>query len=100
MDRRSFLFTAAGAGAAGLATAAGFMRWQEMAPDVHYPGRAEGHFLRDRGALPAPGEVGPRVTLWHPPHGGHVGFAQGRWPGHVLAMPQAVTQWLAHSEKG
>ena len=51
-------------------------------------------------SLPAPGEVGPRVTLWHPPHGGHVGFAQGRWPGHVLAMPQAVTQWLAHSEKG
>lgn len=51
-------------------------------------------------SLPGPDEVSPRVTLWHPPHGGHVGFAQGRWPGHVLAMPQAVTQWLAHSEKG
>jgi len=51
-------------------------------------------------SLPGPGEVGPRVTLWQPPHGGHVGFAQGHWPGHVLGMPQAVTQWLADSEQG
>lgn len=57
MDRRSFLVSAAGAGAAGLATAAGFYRWQEIAPAVHAPGRAEGHFLRDRGPcrrLPRP----------------------------------------------
>lgn len=57
MDRRSFLVTAAGAGAAGLASAAGFMHWQEVTSMVHTPGRAEGHFLRDRSALPAPSEV-------------------------------------------
>ncbi|SFD54817.1 NAD(P)-binding protein [Massilia yuzhufengensis] len=54
MDRRSFLLTAAGAGAAGLATAAGFLHWQEVTPRVHAPGRAEGHTLRDRGQLPPP----------------------------------------------
>lgn len=57
MDRRSFLFSAAGAGAAGLAGAAGFWRWQELAPSVHTPGRAEGHFLRDRGQLPPPSQT-------------------------------------------
>ncbi|MCC2971886.1 FAD/NAD(P)-binding protein [Massilia sp. IC2-476] len=57
MDRRSFLMTAAGAGAAGLATAAGFYRWQEVAPSVHHPGRAEGHYLRDRGQLPPPSQM-------------------------------------------
>lgn len=45
-------------------------------------------------SLPRPGEVGPRVTLWQPEEGGHVGFAQGRFPGHVRAMPQAVIDWL------
>ncbi len=45
--------------------------------------------------LPRPHEVGPHVTLWHPPHGGHVGFASGRFPGHVVAMPDAVCTWLA-----
>jgi hypothetical protein len=57
MDRRSFLLTAAGAGAAGLATSASFLRWQEITPAVHTPGRAEGHFLRDRGQLPPLGET-------------------------------------------
>ncbi|MDR0224804.1 MAG: alpha/beta fold hydrolase [Burkholderiaceae bacterium] len=51
-------------------------------------------------SLPTPGEVGRRVTLWQPQDGGHVGFAQGAWPGHVLAMPQAVTDWLAREAKG
>ena len=46
-------------------------------------------------SLPAPGEVGRHVTLWQPATGGHVGFPQGRPPGHVLQMPQAVAQWLA-----
>jgi hypothetical protein len=56
MDRRSFI---AASGAAGAALAgAGLLRyWQEIAPTVHYPGRAEGHFLRDRKALPAPSSV-------------------------------------------
>lgn len=45
-------------------------------------------------SLPNAKEVGQFVTLWQPRHGGHVGFAQGRLPGHVLAMPQAVGDWL------
>jgi predicted alpha/beta-fold hydrolase len=45
-------------------------------------------------SLPHPHEVGPDVTLWQPAHGGHVGFAQGALPGHVLAMPEAVGTWL------
>jgi predicted alpha/beta-fold hydrolase len=35
------------------------------------------------------------VTLWQPPHGGHVGFASGAWPGHINALPLAVINWLA-----
>ena len=35
------------------------------------------------------------VTLWRPDHGGHVGFPAGRYPAHVMAMPQAVGDWLA-----
>ena len=57
MDRRSFLAVAGGAGLSALAGAAVFQRWQEIAPRVHYPGRAEGHYLRDRSALPAPSSV-------------------------------------------
>lgn len=45
-------------------------------------------------SLPRAGEVRPCVTLWQPRHGGHVGFAQGPWPGHVRAMPDAVSAWL------
>lgn len=47
-------------------------------------------------SLPTAADVSAQVTLWQPAHGGHVGFAQGRWPGHVLAMPEAVSGWLAH----
>ena len=45
-------------------------------------------------SLPAPHEVGRHVTLWQPAHGGHVGFAHGRFPGHVQSLPEAVTAWL------
>jgi uncharacterized protein len=45
-------------------------------------------------SLPEPSKVGKHVTLWQPAHGGHVGFAQGRFPTHVHAMPRAVGQWL------
>lgn len=45
-------------------------------------------------SLPLRGQVGPRVTLWQPAHGGHVGFPLGRVPGHVRAMPDAVGNWL------
>jgi uncharacterized protein len=44
--------------------------------------------------LPAQHEVGDHVTLWHPPHGGHVGFPAGRFPGHVHALPQGVMAWV------
>lgn len=45
-------------------------------------------------SLPNRNEVGQHVTLWQPRHGGHVGFPGGRWPGHVLTMPEAVGRWL------
>ncbi len=45
-------------------------------------------------SLPKPSEVSASVTLWHPPHGGHVGFPAGALPGHVFSMPQAVLAWL------
>jgi predicted alpha/beta-fold hydrolase len=45
-------------------------------------------------ALPHAGEVGDHVTLWQPAHGGHVGFADGRWPGHLQTLPERVTAWL------
>jgi uncharacterized protein len=46
-------------------------------------------------SLPRLDEVGPHVTLWQPPHGGHVGFARGRPPGHVTGLPEAVLAWMA-----
>jgi uncharacterized protein len=52
-------------------------------------------------SLPIQEAVGSAVTLWQPQGGGHVGFAQGKMPGHVQAMPQAVGEWLArHVEEG
>ena len=46
-------------------------------------------------ALPGPAEVGAHVTLCQPRHGGHVGFALGRWPGHLRTLPESVAGWLA-----
>ena len=51
-------------------------------------------------SLPRPADVGPCVTLWQPAHGGHVGFAAGRWPGHVRPMPEAVGRWLLRAAHG
>lgn len=45
-------------------------------------------------SLPRPAQVGPLVTLWQPMQGGHVGFAQGGWPGHVRGFPDTVAAWL------
>ncbi len=57
MQRRSFLLWAGAGGVAALGSGAAFEHWREITPSVHYPGRAEGHFLRDKHALPAPTEV-------------------------------------------
>jgi uncharacterized protein len=46
-------------------------------------------------SLPRPGQVGEHVTLWQPAHGGHVGFPGGRWPGHVMTLPEQVLNWMA-----
>jgi predicted alpha/beta-fold hydrolase len=46
-------------------------------------------------SLPGPQEVGSSVMLWQPAHGGHVGFAHGRFPGHGQTLPEAVTDWFA-----
>lgn len=45
-------------------------------------------------SLPAAHEVGRFVTVWQPPHGGHVGFPGGSWPGHVHTLPEAVMRWI------
>jgi len=45
-------------------------------------------------SLPGAHEVGRHVTLWQPPHGGHVGFPGGSWPGHVHTLPEAVMRWI------
>jgi len=34
------------------------------------------------------------VTLWQPAHGGHVGFPAGRFPGHLMTLPEAVMGWM------
>ena len=46
-------------------------------------------------SLPRVHEVGEHVTLWQPRHGGHVGFPGGRWPGHVMTLPEQVMGWIA-----
>jgi len=34
------------------------------------------------------------LTLWQPDHGGHVGFPGGRFPGHLMTLPEAVMEWM------
>jgi predicted alpha/beta-fold hydrolase len=51
-------------------------------------------------SLPQQAEAGSNVTLWQPAHGGHVGFPQGRLPGHVRTMPEAVGSWLVRAGLG
>jgi len=45
-------------------------------------------------SLPRQHEVSACVVLWQPADGGHAGFPQGGWPGHVRDMPEAVGGWL------
>lgn len=46
-------------------------------------------------SLPQDADAGGHVTLWQPAEGGHVGFPSSPFPGHVRAMPEAVTGFLA-----
>jgi uncharacterized protein len=46
-------------------------------------------------SLPQAGDVSSHVTLWQPAQGGHVGFPSQAFPGHVRAMPEAVSAFLA-----
>ena len=46
-------------------------------------------------SLPKSSDISRHVTLWQPAQGGHVGFPQGKFPAQVMAMPQAVSTWLA-----
>ena len=45
-------------------------------------------------SLPQTSHVGQNVTLWQPRHGGHVGFADGKPPGHLRTLPEQVVGWL------
>ncbi|MBC7601953.1 MAG: alpha/beta hydrolase [Ramlibacter sp.] len=45
-------------------------------------------------SLPREQDVGGHVTLWQAREGGHVGFPDGRFPGHVRTMPNLVGDWL------
>ncbi|WP_332776815.1 YheT family hydrolase [Polaromonas sp.] len=46
-------------------------------------------------SLPRPADVSSHVTLWQTEEGGHVGFPSAPFPGHVRAMPEAVSAFLA-----
>lgn len=45
-------------------------------------------------SLPRSAEVSSTVLLDQPQHGGHVGFAQGRWPGDLNYLPQRLMQFF------
>jgi uncharacterized protein len=45
-------------------------------------------------SLPAQHQVGKYVTLWQPPHGGHVGFARGAPPALLDVLPNTVGTFL------
>ncbi len=49
-------------------------------------------------ALPRPQDVGRFVTLAQPAHGGHCGFPDGRFPGHLVTMPEQVADFLAAND--
>jgi predicted alpha/beta-fold hydrolase len=47
-------------------------------------------------ALPAERDVSPAVKLEFPPHGGHVGFVTGPFPGHIEWLPQRLLHFFDH----
>lgn len=48
-------------------------------------------------SLPTQKDVSADVELWQTKQGGHVGFTQGKWPGHVGVLPSKVGQWLLNA---
>ena len=46
-------------------------------------------------SLPTAGDVSGSVTLEQPGNGGHVGFASGRFPGHVDWLPARLLHYFA-----
>jgi len=51
-------------------------------------------FLPPR-ALPRADQVSPQVELDFPPHGGHVGFVSGRFPGQLDWLPQRLMRFFS-----
>lgn len=45
-------------------------------------------------SLPNLQDVSAAITLWQPEQGGHVGFSDGRFPGQLHWLPQAVGGWF------
>jgi predicted alpha/beta-fold hydrolase len=45
-------------------------------------------------SLPGVQDVSADVTLWRPAQGGHVGFAEGGFPGDVRGLPCAIAEWF------
>ena len=48
-----------------------------------------------RSALPLARTLPTAITLQILPHGGHVGFVQGAWPGHIDWLPQRLLNYFA-----
>lgn len=51
-------------------------------------------------AASLPHTGGEHLTLWQPAQGGHVGFPGGRFPGHLMTLPEAVMGWMTRGEAG
>ncbi len=47
--------------------------------------------------LPHGGEVSKHVTLEQPPHGGHVGFVSGPFPGHLQWLPGRLLEFFGQT---
>lgn len=46
------------------------------------------------GSLPNAAEVSRDVVLEQPEHGGHIGFASGRWPGRMEFLPRRLHEFF------
>ncbi|MGL6070057.1 YheT family hydrolase [Craterilacuibacter sp.] len=49
-------------------------------------------------ALPQADQVSASITLEQPEHGGHVGFASGRFPGHLSWLPERLLRFFVHTQ--